>query len=236
VFSSVGKRSDDPDAETLGEWLRKGAPIGLLNEICCNGVFPTVPKRESDNSDLAWLASDWGGGFSHKSATDKADKTKELLQEAADKGFAELFDSAEELADATGFEAVTLNPLGLLEKTKSDGTIKYRIIWDLLKSRVNEVVSQGERIILPGIFDVVLDIIALYRRCETHESVVMLVIDICDAFNNIPVRENERRFTCAEVDGKFVVFKSLVFGSGSSPTVWGRFAAFAGRFIMSLFF
>ena len=39
-----------------------------------------------------------------------------------------------------------------------------------------------------------------------------------------------------EGDGKFVVFKSLVFGSGSSPTVWGRFAAFAGRFITSLCF
>jgi hypothetical protein len=63
----------------------------------------------------------------------------------------------------------------------------------------------------------------------------MLAIDICDAFNNIRVRSNEHRFTCAEIDGLFVVFKVLVFGSGSSPTVWGRFSAFIGRFVSSLF-
>ena len=33
----------------------------------------------------------------------------------------------------------------------------------------------------------------------------------------------------AKFQGKFYVFRVLVFGSGSAPTVWGRYAAWLGR-------
>ena len=36
-------------------------------------------------------------------------------------------------------------------------------------------------------------------------------------------------FTATQVAGKFYLFRVLVFGSASAPTVWGRFAAFIGR-------
>ena len=53
--------------------------------------------------------------------------------------------------------------------------------------------------------------------------------DISDAFHQVPLHPDEWRFTAAAFQGKFYVFKVLVFGSASAPTVWGRFAAFAGR-------
>jgi hypothetical protein len=88
--------------------------------------------------------------------------------------------------------------------------------------------------VLPRLTDVVNDAVALGQCCEKGESIAFLVFDIADAFNNIPVRPDERRFTCASIGGKFIVFDSLVFGSGSSPTVWGRFAAWLGRSIVAI--
>ena len=89
--------------------------------------------------------------------------------------------------------------------------------------------------VLPRINDVINDAVNLHRFCSTGEQLEFLGFDIADAFNNIPVRLNERRFLCASIAGKFIVFDSLVFGSGSSPTIWGRYAAFLGRSLSALF-
>ena len=52
---------------------------------------------------------------------------------------------------------------------------------------------------------------------------------MADAFHQAPLHHQEARYTAALFRGKYYVFRVLVFGSGSSPTVWGRFAAFLGR-------
>jgi hypothetical protein len=54
-------------------------------------------------------------------------------------------------------------------------------------------------------------------------------VSTSDAFHQIPLNNSEKRFTVASINGKFWVFHCLVFGSGSAPTAWGRFAAFLGR-------
>ena len=81
--------------------------------------------------------------------------------------------------------------------------------------------------VLPRITDVINDAYTL--RQADDGDLEFLCFDISDAFNNVPVHPEERRFLCASVQGKFIVFDSLVFGSGSSPTVGGRFAD-AARF------
>jgi hypothetical protein len=64
----------------------------------------------------------------------------------------------------------------------------------------------------------------------TLEAFVWLFgIDISDAFHQIPFNNSEKRFAVAFIDNKFWVFSCLVFGSGSAPTAWWRFAAFLGR-------
>eukprot|EP00974_Lingulodinium_polyedra_P103221 9993218-Lingulodinium_polyedra.AAC.1 len=69
------------------------------------------------------------------------------------KGWARRRSSFEELALAVGSRAVTLNKLGLVSKMKADGAMKRRLIWDLLRSGVNSLVRQGERIVLPRLAD-----------------------------------------------------------------------------------
>ena len=50
-----------------------------------------------------------------------------------------------------------------------------------------------------------------------------------EAFHQVPLHESERQFAVAAFAGKYYIFKILVFGSSSVPTVWGRYAAFLGR-------
>ena len=91
---------------------------------------------------------------------------------------------------------------------------------------------QGERIILPRLLDVAIQAIRVYR----DERIPWLAaVDICDAFMNIPSGP-DKRFTVAARpkpgttgDMEIIIFDTLVFGAGSSPTIWGRYAAWLGR-------
>ena len=63
-------------------------------------------------------------------------------------------------------------------------------------------------------------------------------MDIRDAFHNIPSGK-DRAFTSAAFRDKtgtlkIVVYDVLVFGSVSSPTLWGRYAAWFGRSLASI--
>jgi hypothetical protein len=51
----------------------------------------------------------------------------------------------------------------------------------------------------------------------------------------LPVAENERRFISFKAFDKFYVARVLMFGAKSSPTLWGRCAAFLARSGQSLF-
>ena len=57
----------------------------------------------------------------------------------------------------------------------------------------------------------------------------MLGADVSEAFHQVPLHESERQFAVAALGGKYYVFKVLVFGSSSAPTVSGRCAALLGR-------
>ena len=130
-----------------------------------------------------------------------------------------------------------LNKLGVLVKNKRDAqgreVKKARVIWDLKESSVNKACNQGERIILPRLLDVVASLLAAYKR---GRSPYLAGVDVRDAFMNIPAGK-DRKFTVAAVPRRrnkraghdLVVFNTLVFGSASSPTLWGRMAAWLGR-------
>ena len=122
----------------------------------------------------------------------------------------------------------TFNKLGVIVKERA-GKRKARIIWDLRESGVNKLYSQGERILLPRLSDVVGDALDVFRRGGTPS---FFAIDVRDAFHNIPAGK-DRAYTSAvvNIDGRqqILTFDVLVFGSVSSPTLWGRFAAWFGR-------
>ena len=145
------------------------------------------------------------------------------------KGWATAFDTFEDLVAFLGTKDITLNKLGLISKMKPDGSWKHRLIWDLLRSRVNSNLWQGERVVLPRLTDLAQDVVDLSRLGDGTHSVWLFGSDVSDAFHQIPLNASEQRFTVAQFQGKFYVFKVLVFGSGSAPTVWGRYAAWLGR-------
>ena len=163
MFRVVAACSDDPDAHTLADWLEQGAAIGIRHPVVCNGVFPKVEGELHASESMSWLFTASGEETSHKSAEEDPITTKELLLEAERKGFAKIFKSRFELETYLRTKQLVFNPLGLISKQKSDGSWKHRLIWDLLRSRVNEVVSQGERIVLPLLANVVDDLLTLLR-------------------------------------------------------------------------
>ena len=118
-------------------------------------------------------------------------------------------------------------------KEKESGR-KCRIIWDLRESGVNKLCHQGERVILPKLVDTVQDALSIY--CSGGRP-RFLAVDILNAFHNVPAGR-DRSFTVAAFHSpsgwKVLCYDVLVFGSVSSPTIWGRFAAWLSRTLVAV--
>ena len=227
--------SDDPDARTLAEWLGRGAPLGFDDPITCNGVFPISGGTKEDIPTEAELTREAQGWVNWPSAVEESEELEKLVLKAEEQGFCHLVkDEAELRAEIGNF---ILNRLGVVVKYKGEGpeqTKKARIIWDLRESKVNRRCDQGERVVLPRLLDVVSDLKSL---AEQGTPPLLAAVDIQDAFHNVPAGPDKRyTVASAEIGGKqmFIVYDVLVFGSGSSPTLWGRYAAFLGRSIQAV--
>ena len=219
--------SGDPDC-ILASWLEQGAPIGIEKPIETSGIYPQVDGSCWTAKALRTLERSSEGWSNYKSADEEPEEVQKLLDKAESQRFCRYFDSLEELAAFIGSYPI-LNKLGLVSKVKADGSVKYRIIWDLKESHVNQAVSMGERVVLPRLSDFTDGLLKLLESPKEGEEISLLVVDIADAFHNVPVNRDEQRFTVAYFNGRFVCYSVLVFGAGSSPTVWGRFAGLAAR-------
>ena len=227
VFDAWVRAAGDPD-DLLAEWLRHGAPLGVLHPVEPRGVFPPVDQPPASPEQLRRLVSHPAGWSNYRSAEDDPGVTADILQRMVRKGWASATSSWEHACRQVGSRDITLNKLALITKTRPDGSVKHRLIWDLLRSQVNAAVRQGERVILPRISDVVGDAHELRLRYPAAQ-LLWFGTDVADAFHQVPLRRDERRFTVVAFQGVFYIFKVLVFGSASAPTVWGRYAAFVGR-------
>jgi hypothetical protein len=228
VISGYCKLSGDPDS-ILAEWKIHGAPLGIINDVTPTGIFPPVAPADSTWDPLEDIASDPRGWTNYKSAEESPETIAEILQNMVKEKWALTCTTWAEVVSIVGSDQVTLSKLALISKQKDDGTWKHRIIWDLLRSGVNSRVHQGERIILPRALDVAQDVLDLLKCIHPGEEIWFFGTDVSDAFHQIPLRQDEWRFTVAEFSGKYYVFTVLVFGSASAPTVWGRYAAWLGR-------
>ena len=122
----------------------------------------------------------------------------------------------------------------MVVKYNAYGTKKSRIIWGLRESRANRLRNQGERILLPRLLDVAQQAIRVYRSGSTPW---LAAVDIRDAFMNIPSGQDKRYTVAARPKPdqmELIIFDTLVFGAGSSPTLWGRYAAWLGRSCASI--
>ena len=234
VLHAFIEASGDPDYH-LPEWLEKGAPIGILNDIPRAGIFPDVQIAVETDITLAEFVTPESGWVNYASVENEQDTVNKVLGKAVEAGFCRVYDTREALEAAAGTADIVYNKLALISKVRDDNTTKHRVIWDILRSRVNGQERVGQRIVSPKVTDAVEDALDLARAAGPGESPEWFVIDVADAFHNVPIHQSEWRFCCVRVGGKFYMFVSLVFGSKSSVPLWGRFAAWLGRSTASLF-
>jgi hypothetical protein len=63
------------------------------------------------------------------------------------------FDARAEMETFFQASEIVIRELALITKSKADGSVKRRFIWDFLHSLVDSLIHQGERIILPRLSD-----------------------------------------------------------------------------------
>ena len=138
ILRAYAKASDDPDS-ILADWLEEGAPIGITNPVENTGIFPRVDDKTRPFS-VHDLVSNPDGWTNHPTAEAEPERILDMLGDSRNKGHGRIFDSWQELCEALHTDQITLNRFGLITKVKHNGKTKYRIIWDLKDSRVNELV------------------------------------------------------------------------------------------------
>eukprot|EP00971_Amphidinium_carterae_P333785 6468714-Amphidinium_carterae.1 len=119
---------------------------------------------------------------------------------------------------------------------------KRRLIMDCRRSGVNTKAQQNQRIVLPNCRDLVRDGVALARNAKEESApgeLEGLVIDVKDAFYQVPLAPCERKyavaaFTNAAGECYYYVFLRLPMGAKNSPQVWGRTAALLARLLQGM--
>ena len=72
------------------------------------------------------------------------------------------------------------------------------MILDTCDSDAKNATHKGQRVFLPRLLDVALQILCLQNiAISTGVGIEMMVLDFAEAFSKIPLHPNERRFFCA---------------------------------------
>jgi hypothetical protein len=169
-----------------------GDPDGILSEVA-----PAYSTRDP----LQDIASDPRGWINYKSAEESPDTISGILQNM-EKKWALTCTTWAEVVNILCSDQITLSKLALI-----------------CCARASTRVHQGERIILPRVLDVAQDVLDLIQFIHPEEEIWFFGTDVSYAFHQIPLRQDEWRFTVAEFAGKYYGFTVLVFGSASAPTV-----------------
>ena len=227
----------DPERHLPG-WLEEGVPTGVSCEIPASGIFPRVETHAEATSELWRYFTTSEGGRNYKSADENAAAFSEEIRRLVKEGYVTEYPNLEALEAKLG--KVIISKVAAITKTREDGSVKLRIIIDMLRSYVNTFVKLSERIVLPRLMDIISDVLALLKAMEEDglpdEEISFMVLDFMDAFHSLGVREEEMPFQVFRLpNGGFGCYETAVFGGGGSPLTWGRGAAFLGRSGQSLF-
>ena len=86
---------------------------------------------------------------------------------------------------------------------------------------------------LPRIGDALIDILELLEAFPGLE-IEMETADFKDAFKQMRAGELERKYLCGKALGGWFCYKTVLFGLGSGPLLWGRIAAALMRSTISM--
>ena len=246
LWEAWRRSSGDPETE-LVSWIRTGTPLGMSSEIPYCGIFPMSDGDQAE-ADLAPDIQLQLEVENYKSFKEEPDHARLEVQRYLEKGFCVELSEAE-LKEQ--FPTGTVSKLALILKEKEDGSIKRRVIIDLLRSGGNKRCRVNERIVLPRIVDV-RDSLKYLRENrfglilraqregwadqEECDEIELVSADMADAYCHLAVCEEElcHCISPSVAPGKFLVFTAMLFGFKGAPLVMGRFAAALARFIQSL--
>ena len=201
LLEAWSRQATDPDQAVLA-WLREGAPPGANVPTPSVGIFPSKEAdpeawEEAKAETQAWEARQNYGSF-----TENPGDSEEEMKRLMDLGYVKKI--TEEQA-RNYFSAPVISKLGLLVKTKTDGTVKRRVIVHALRSGANRKARCPERIVLPRPQDVYAmmgadlkaqepQLLEWYRakRLPTREwGSELVAADLTDAFTHFPVHPAE---------------------------------------------
>ncbi len=93
------------------------------------------------------------------------------------------------------------------------------------------------RVPLPKVTDVVYDILDVLAKDEllSGEGIDLLVLDFVDAFWNIPLAVEERRFFVGRLRGTLCVFLRAAQGSRDGPLAWAGVISLVMRLVQAVF-
>ena len=144
----------DPDDQVF-VWLRDGAPTGITAQFVDPGIFPTCSRpADVQPQDIHCDEQQFRNypGVEENAITDAE------LSAHLEKGHIAAFDSYAELAQFVDSDNPILNKLGLIINTRN-GITKARMILDTKQSMVKYITSQAQRVILPRLFDAILQLL-----------------------------------------------------------------------------
>lgn len=234
-------RTSDPERQVVG-WIRNGAPLGIERKIETSGIFP--PSGEVldglvESDSVAQLAL--GPIANYSSVSQHLQHAEEELSRLEKMGY--MFrENKEEIVRNYGHG--TISKLGLILKTKEDGTLKKRLVIDLRRSQGNAKASLPEKLVLPRPLDGVEMLRDLRqghpRGATTEESkerwgLEMALVDVSDAFMSLAVEEAEWPHTVTPTtkENEYCVFCALLFGYKTAPLLYSRVAALLARCLQS---
>eukprot|EP00435_Cladocopium_sp_Y103_P019673 s3697_g4.t1 len=247
LWEAWRKHSGDPEKD-LVNWIREGTPLGMAEEIPYCGIFPMVEEEEEEADAMPDMELQLGLE-NYKSFKEEPEYAAAEVKRLLEKNFCIQL-TENELKNQ--FPQGTISRLALILTTKEDGSLKKRVIIDLLRSGGNSRCRIRERIVLPRIRDVVDSLkylrnnrFGLVLRAQKEDwpdqdecdEIEMASADLADAYCHLPVAERELA-NCAAPStspGVYLVFTAMLFGFRGAPLVMGRFASMLARLIQALF-
>ena len=189
----------DPGAPAA-HWLDNGVPAGVLimpDEM--DAVFPKAQPKDKD-----YVPEPFEDEVGDPTPQFEADQLSiQELMDFTEKKYLQCFDSFAELCQTLGEPVVSKFHTIVKEK---GGKVRRRTILDLKRSGMTRRTAKTHRVVLPRVSDLITDILKLLCDCPNGEGVEVFNLDFADAFWQIPLRPEERRFFVGRALGKFFAY------------------------------
>ena len=233
ILGAWRRLAEDPD-DLPEQWLATGAPGGVTRDIEDRGIFEPYDEeldaRTVDPNDLATEPD-----FTNYAGVEEDDLVQEEMDRLVEKRFLLQFDTLDETCSYLGGEPV-LSKIGVIKKVRL-GKLKRRLVLDAKRSMVSAASRKFQRVYLPRITDVIVDVLELLWSSWSGsiEEFEFFIADFADAFFHVPLAKAEQRFFTFLLRGRYYVLLRTGQGSRGAPLTWARLAALMARLTQAMF-